>query len=113
MTGKSLSFALEDSKKETSLKEMMKKEAEDKLYSTQGNCANLMVTIHNRLTQSNGYRKCSRWHFITPLPLLGSSQYADPETEGNGGFIKSGKIPQIETARGTDQPARRKIKFEW
>ena len=43
MTGKSLSFALEDSKKETTLKDMMKKEAEDKLYTTQGNCSNLMV----------------------------------------------------------------------
>jgi len=50
MTGKSLSFALEDSKKETTLKDMMKKEAEDKLYTTQGNCSNLMDQV-NQLTR--------------------------------------------------------------
>ena len=45
MSGKSLNFALDDSKKEANLKEMMKKEAEDKLYSAQGNCSNLMVRV--------------------------------------------------------------------
>ena len=44
MSGKSLSFALEDSKKETNLKEMMKREVEDKLSSSQGNCSGLMVS---------------------------------------------------------------------
>ena len=45
MNGKSLNFALDDSKKETNLREMMKKEVEEKLYSTQGNCSNLMVRV--------------------------------------------------------------------
>ena len=52
MTGKSLSFALEDSKKETNLKEMMKREVEDKLSSSQGNCSGLMVNLINELNSS-------------------------------------------------------------
>ena len=58
MTGKSLSFALEDSKKETNLKEMMKREVEDKLQNTQGNCTSLLVMHESvdrmRLWESGG-----------------------------------------------------------